>query len=217
MNWNRKLHKEDKGLLIIMGLSKKEETLVDFLMAFYKDRIQILKDIIYQNNPLSLRLIDWLVTNYSKKYNIIYPINKNGEDVMYFNIYLDYKNQLKAYSKKFFDPFCRQKRIIIDCETFLWKEYLEKESGSNVNVNVNVNVNENVNENNFVITTVGQLNFFRWFLENKIFEYAIANIKLIDFDMSSVFINKKKGKRIVLSQNAVKGVFTSSQVVTLKF
>ena len=206
-----------------MCLSKKEETLIEFLIFFYKDRIQILKDIIYQNSPLSLRLIDWLVTNYSKKYNIIYPINKNGEDVIYFNIYLDYKNQLKAYSKKFFDPFCRQKRIIIDCETFLWKEYSEKESESesesNVNVNVNVNVNENVNENvnNFVITTVGQLNFFRWFLENKIFEYAIANIKLIDFDMSSVFINKKKGKRIVLSQNAVKGVFTSSQNVTLKF
>ena len=74
-----------------MCLSKKEETLIEFLIFFYKDRIQILKDIIYQNSPLSLRLIDWLVTNYSKKYNIIYPINKNGEDVIYFNIYLDYK------------------------------------------------------------------------------------------------------------------------------
>jgi hypothetical protein len=202
-----------------MCLSKKEEILIEFLILFYKDRIEILKDIIYQNNPLSLRLIDWLVTNYSKKYNIIYPINKKGEDVIYFNIYLDYKNQLKAYSKKFFDPFCRQKRIIIDCETFLWKEYSEPDPDStNDSTNiVNVNVNVNVNKNNFVITTVGQLNFFRWFLENKIFEYAIANIKLIDFDMSSVFINKKKGKRIVLSQNAVKGVFTSSQVVTLKF
>jgi hypothetical protein len=194
-----------------MCLSKKEEILIEFLILFYKDRIEILKDIIYQNNPLSLRLIDWLVTNYSKKYNIIYPINKKGEDVIYFNIYLDYKNQLKAYSKKFFDPFCRQKRIIIDCETFLWKEYSEPDP---VSTNDSTNI---VNKNNFVITTVGQLNFFRWFLENKIFEYAIANIKLIDFDMSSVFINKKKGKRIVLSQNAVKGVFTSSQVVTLKF
>lgn len=190
-----------------MCLSKKEEILIEFLILFYKDRIEILKDIIYQNNPLSLRLIDWLVTNYSKKYNIIYPINKKGEDVIYFNIYLDYKNQLKAYSKKFFDPFCRQKRIIIDCESFLWKEYSEPDSDFTNNLIVN----------NFVITTVGQLNFFRWFLENKIFEYAIANIKLIDFDMSSVFINKKKGKRIVLSQNAVKGVFTSSQNVTLKF
>ena len=188
-----------------MVLSKKEETLVEFLILFYKDRIQILKDIIYQNNPLSLRLIDWLVTNYSKKYNIMYPLNKNNGDIQYFNIYLDYKNQLKAYSKKFFDPFCRQKRIIIDCETFLWKEHTDDID------------NQDKNSNNNIITTVGQLNFFRWFLENKIFDYAILNIKLIDFDMSSVFINKKKGKRIVLSQSAVKGVFTSPQNVVIKF
>jgi hypothetical protein len=197
-----------------MCLSKKEEILIEFLILFYKDRIQILKDIIYQNNPLSLRLIDWLVTNYSKKYNIIYPITKNNEDVIYFNIYLDYKNQLKAYSKKFFDPFCRQKRIIIDCESFLWKECPDSvDSVDSVDI-----VDSTIqNKKDYLITTVGQLNFFRWFLENKIFEYAISNIKLIDFDMSSVFINRKKGKRIVLSQNAVKGVFTSSQVVTLKF
>jgi hypothetical protein len=124
-----------------MCLSKKEEILIDFLILFYKDRIEILKDIIYQNNPLSLRLIDWLVTNYSKKYNIIYPINKKGEDVIYFNIYLDYKNQLKAYSKKFFDPFCRQKRIIIDCETFLWKEYSEPDP---VSTNDSTNIVENI-------------------------------------------------------------------------
>ena len=191
-----------------MVLSKKEETLVEFLILFYKDRIQILKDIIYQNNPLSLRLIDWLVTNYSKKYNIMYPLNKNNGDIQYFNIYLDYKNQLKAYSKKFFDPFCRQKRIIIDCETFLWKEHTDDIDNQDKNIN---------NNNNNIITTVGQLNFFRWFLENKIFDYAILNIKLIDFDMSSVFINKKKGKRIVLSQSAVKGVFTSPQNVVIKF
>ena len=186
-----------------MTLTLKEETILGFLLNFYKDKIEILKDIVYQNNPLSLRLIDWLVTNYSKKYNIIYPIVKNNGDITYFNIYLDYKNQLKAYSKKFFDPFCRQRRIIIDCNTFFVKEYNEDIL--------------NVDKNSYIVTTVGQLNFFRWFLENKIFDYAISNIKLIDFDMGTVITNKKKGKRIVLSQSAVKGVFTSSQVVTLKF
>jgi hypothetical protein len=186
-----------------MGLTLKEDILIGFLIDFYKDRMQILKDIVYQNNPLSLRLIDWLITNYSKKYNVIYPLVKNDEEISYFNIYLDYKNQLKAYSKKFFDPFCRQRRIIIDCKVFSWSEYTEDVI--------------NLDKNNYIVTTVGQLNFFRWFLENKIFEYAISNNKLIDFDMSNVLINKLKGKRIVLSQNAVKGVFTSPQNVTLKF
>lgn len=186
-----------------MTTTLKEETLLTFLLIFYKDKIQILKDIVYQNNPLSLRIIDWLVTNYSKKYNVIYPICKNNGDIIYFNIYLDYKNQLKAYSKKFFDPFCRQKRIIINCDKLTWENCLLDTS--------------KIDKNNYIVTTVGQLNFFKWFLENKIFDFAILNIKLIDFDMGSVFINKKKGKRLVLSENAVKGVFTSKQNVIIKF
>lgn len=182
-----------------MNFSLKEETLINFLLGFYKNKSELLKDIINQNTPLSLRLLDWLVTNYSKKYNIIYPLMYNGEK-MYFNIYLDYKNQLKAYSKKFFDPFCRQKRILINCNTFKWKEYVgEKITGD------------------YIVSTVGQLNFFRWFIENKIFEYAMANIKLIDADMNSTMYNKKKGSRVVLSPSAVKGIYTNNQEITIKF
>ncbi len=182
-----------------MNFSDKEETLINFLLHFYKNKIQLLKDIINQNTPLSLRLLDWLVTNYAKKYNIIYPLMYNGEKI-YFNIYLDYKNQLKAYSKKFFDPFCRQKRIYINCNTLKWREYN----------------NEKITDD-CIVSTVGQLNFFRWFIENKILDYAVTNIKLIDQDMINTMYNKKKGKRVVLSPSAVKGVYTNDQEITIKF
>ena len=82
-----------------MSFSFKEETLINFLINFYRNKIDLLKDIIYQHTPLSLRLLDWLVTNYSKKYNIIYPLVNCNNDTYYFNIYLDYKNQLKANAK----------------------------------------------------------------------------------------------------------------------
>ena len=84
-----------------MSFSSKEETLINFLLSYYKNKVKLLKDIINQNTPLSLRLLDWLVTNYAKKYNIIYPLQHSNGEVHYFNIYLDYKNQLKAYSKIF--------------------------------------------------------------------------------------------------------------------
>ena len=109
-----------------MDFTHKEETLINFLIGYYKNKMELLKDILNQNTPLSLRLLDWLVTNYAKKYNIIYPLYRENE-VIYFNIYLDYKNQLKAYSKKFFDPFCRQKRILINCNTLKWKELTDNE------------------------------------------------------------------------------------------
>ena len=184
-----------------MSFSTREETLVNFLITFYKNKMVFLKDIIYQNTPLSLRLLDWLVTNYSKKYNIIYPLHRSNGEITYFNIYLDYKNQLKAYSKKYFDPFCRQRRIVIDINTLRWTEYN----------------NDYITGVKDIVTTVGQLNFFRWVLENKIFDYALNNIKLIDSDMNTTLLNKRKDKRSVLSPSAVKGVYTNNYNVTIKF
>lgn len=184
-----------------MSFSNREETLVNFLLTYYRNKMSFLRDIVYQNTPLSLRLLDWLVTNYSKKYNIIYPLYKSNGDVIYFNIYLDYKNQLKAYSKKYFDPFCRQRRIVIDINTLKWKEY---------NPDIITGDKE-------IVTTVGQLNFFRWVIENKIYEYAINNISLIDSDMNTTLMNKRKDKRTVLSPSAVKGVYTNNYKVTIKF
>jgi len=58
--------------------------------------------IITGEDIISLRLIDWFVTNYSKKNNII--INK-------IRVYESYKLQLRGLSKKNFDPFCRGDRI----------------------------------------------------------------------------------------------------------
>ena len=80
--------------------------LLESLDMFYDThKLYELKNIL--NNPtISLRVIDWFVTNYSKKYNTEYTFNS-----MQLNVYISYKSQLKSYSKKFFDPFCRRNRI----------------------------------------------------------------------------------------------------------
>jgi len=183
-----------------MSFNCKEITLINFLIAFYKNRLELFSDIINQKTPLSLRLLDWLVTNYSKKYNITYPLKYNSETI-YFNIYIDYKNQLKAYSKKFFDPFCRQKRLVIDSNTFKWRTYTTEEDIAKKDI----------------VTTVGQLNFFRWFIENKVMDYALCNVELIDSDMMATVTSKKRGKRSVLSPSAMKGIYTNEYDITIKF
>ena len=183
-------------------VNSKSTLLLQFLFSFYKieKNMTIFYQIVSQNSVLSLRLLDWLITNYSKKYNIMYPIINKGEK-NYFNIYLSYKNQLKAYSKKYFDPFCRRDRIIINKETLNCEEYDDQE----------YNKQENI------VTTVGQLNFFKWFIENKVLDYSINNIKSIDDDMNMTLHAKKKYKRRELSESAVKGVFTSPARVAIKF
>ena len=186
----------------ISNMSSKNSLILESLMEYYSNNVQILTNIITQKNVLSLRILDWLVTNYSKKYNIVYPINKNNKNIN-FNIYLDYKNQLKAYSKKYFDPFCRRDRIIININSLTWKPYLEKQ--------------ENISDNE-LITTVGQLNFFRWFIENNVINYAIDNIEKIDKDMiDTLNQNKNSIKRKELSKNASKTVFTYKSQIIVNF
>jgi hypothetical protein len=73
-----------------------------------------------------------------------------------FKVYHRYKLQLKAYSKRKFDSFCRWERISIPFA-----------------------------ENSQMLTTIGQLNFFKWAIDNHILEYIEANYEDIEKDMNS--------------------------------
>lgn len=80
--------------------------LLESLNNYYDNtKLEYLKDIL-NSSSISLRVIDWFVTNYSKKFNTEYQLKSEQ-----LNVYISYKSQLKSYSKKFFDPFCRRNRI----------------------------------------------------------------------------------------------------------
>ena len=87
----------------------KPELVISSLQRFYSSHPEINKVITYLTGdaPLSLRIIDWFVTKYSRKNFVRYSLN--GQD---FLVYLSYKGQLKAYSKQYFDPNCRRERIM---------------------------------------------------------------------------------------------------------
>ena len=80
------------------------------LNDFYKDEnyINIVKSIINQENQISLRVLDWFITNYSKK-NTIYTKDTKNKII---NVYIQYKLMLKSFSKSKFDPFCRKNKIL---------------------------------------------------------------------------------------------------------
>jgi hypothetical protein len=84
----------------------------------------------------------------------------NGQE---FVVYMNYKNQLKAYSKKLFDPFCRRERISFQIpghEAFL--------------------------------TTVGKLNFFRWAIEKGILDYIKGHQPEIEKEMNAAMREQAK-------------------------
>ena len=84
-----------------------------FSNNYYKDK---LINLLRNEKNISLRSIDWFITNYSKKNNIYYYVYMTSDGTPSFdeknnilldnlNVYHSYKSQLKAYSKKKFDPF----------------------------------------------------------------------------------------------------------------
>lgn len=176
-----------------MEIINQENILNDKLNLFYSvfNNFKILHDI-YINPKISLRVIDWFVTNYSKKYNIIYTINLNDKEFK-FNVYTSYKSQLKSYSKKFFDPFCRRERI-----------------------------NITMNDSN-IVTTIGQLNFFKWAIDNKILDYINDKYGQIDKDMNTCMVihnNIKKNsnkKRKELSKSSFLGLNSHNSGIVLYF
>ena len=169
----------------------QNDLLLNNLMFFYKDPVNVEKmlNIINGASPISLRIVDWFATNYAKKYYTVYDIEKESGVCIRFKVYNDYKLKLKAYSKKRFDPFCRWERV-----TFPY------------------------DDKNYIQTTIGQLNFFKWAIENKVIDYIKTHYKEIDNDMNlrNSLGNKKriepseqlsdKKKRTELSLSAVKTI-----------
>ena len=129
------------------------------------NNIDKLLPIITSNSNISIRVLDWFVTNYSKKFNIIYKLSDTTiDDNHFFNVYLQYKCQLKSYKKKLFDPFCRKQRIVFYHDL-----------------------------NKCVLTTIGQLNFFKWAITYNILDYVEKNLQKITDDMiisNKIIINK---------------------------
>lgn len=125
-----------------------------------------LKEVVNGASKISLRILDWFVTHYAKKNQIVYFIddtknrysaNTANVSMRKFNVYLEYRAQLQSYTKLFFDSFRRHERItfVLDPSTM-----------------------------DTIETTVGQLNFFRWACRNHVIQYIYDNISAIEEAMA---------------------------------
>jgi phage tail protein X len=181
-----------------------EELLLNSLENYYTENPQKkeeLKNIVDGKHKLSLRLIDWLVTHYAKVHNIFYWIYKANEgiydkcpldmadskNVKKVNLYLDYRAQLKSYAKVNFDSFRRHNRISF-CINF--------------------------DKNEFIETTIGQLNFFRWAFSNNVIEYATQHYDKIYDHMIN---NNSYGKQKINGGNHSNIQDISKVMCTLRF
>lgn len=179
-----------------MSYTKQNDVLLNKLVQYYKHDKEIMNkmlNIINGESRISLRIVDWFATNYAKKHYTVYESKDNQR----FKVYVDYKLNLKAYSKRRFDPFCRWDRITVPYGP---EEYIQ--------------------------TTIGQLNFFKWALENNVIQYIENNYTDIEADMNSrnstskkkpIQTQKTRKKREELSISASKSIKREEVEIVVEF
>lgn len=177
----------------------KEEILLESLLRFYnKDSqyLNILTAISKQKTIISLREMDYTVTNYSHNNKIQYKL-KDGTT---FNMYSSYKCQLDGYSKKFFDPFCRRSRIFLDFDT-------------KTPINLNDDEIETYKQrDDGIVTTIGQLCFFKWAILNEVIDFCFKNKVKIDEEMEKIEYSKKNKKELGNEINKLKPTKENSNI-----
>lgn len=142
---------------------------------------KVLQRLVEGTYPVSLRVIDWFITHYSKMKNVIYWIDdRHGKlletmptvyhsQIRKVHLYYEYRAQLKAYTKLLFDPFRRHDRIsfIIEKTPVLTS----------------------------VETTAGQLNFFRWAIQTHVLDYIQLHLADIEEAMTQSQSQTQRKKR----------------------
>lgn len=153
-----------------INITSLENNIIKSFLQFYENNeyTDIFIYLTSNKSPISIRLVDHFITKYSKINKTTYKLKENNNE-QNFNVYTSYKQQLKTYQKKYFDPFSRGERI-----PFFINDIC-------------------------IITTISQLNFFKWFISKKIYEHVLNNQVVIDSDM-----NQKSRTNIKIKKSIIK-------------
>jgi hypothetical protein len=190
-----------------MNIESNDEVLLKSLLNFYENSnkeqnlLKILGAISGQKTIISLREMDFVVTKYSKRFKINYLLRKDNTQ---FNLYLEYKAQLRGHSKKRFDPFCRigdkkdstrLGRFFINYENHEI-EYLYGKTKKELD--------EYKKRTDGVVTNVGQMNFFKWAITNEVVDFCFKNKDNIIKEMDNEYKIKKSKKSKKINKKIIK-------------
>ena len=140
-------------------MNKTEQSMLPSLLKFFSDRanFEVLKEFkMTKHSKFSVGLLNWFNVNYSKEYGVEYTIETMGRKRSVY-VWQSYNAALSGYKKEYFDPFARGKNC--------GKEIAIEHNGEIVN------------------TTIRQLNYFRWAINNGVIDYVRKHVDEIYDDM----------------------------------
>ena len=207
MNCSRIQSKQDileKSLLEFFSIKENVDRIIPIISKMEKKKLS-------DKPEISLRILDWFITNYSKTHNVVYRLD-NGEP---FDVFRSYKSQLKVFSKKSFDPFCRVHK---DNTSTPQKPSRRRSNKSNIRTSKPIQLHYTTdfgdgNVMNTVDTMIGQLAFCRWAIQNKVLDYVKDHFDEINQDMNQ---HAKKKNRASVTLHTKKSSITATRTYTKK-
>jgi len=131
---------------------------------------RVLVPVARQLHATSLRLLDYTMTNWAKKTRIMAVVTTSSGERQPLNLFSHYKDWLRFYRRRGFDPFRRRERI-----------YFVAADGETLD------------------TTVAQLNFFYWAETRGILQYVREQKSLIEADMMRTLTESKRRRELLVA------------------
>ena len=141
-------------------MNKTEESMLPSLLKFFsaREHFDVLKEFkCSKQSKLSVGLLNWFNVNYSKEYGVEYNIETLGRKRSVY-VWQSYNAALSGYKKEYFDPFARGK----NCGKEIAIEF----------------------QGETLCTTIRQLNYFRWAINNGVINYVRSHVEEIYTDMT---------------------------------
>ena len=164
-------------------LTLRQQKLLEHLGPIYTKynlfRRVLIPLICNRGKPLSLRLLDWVVTSMSKTYRIGYIHESELEPGVecHVNIYNSYQTNLDMFKRKNFDPFRRRARVYFDVDDTRYE------------------------------TTPGQLQFVLWAFKYGVIDYCIKRSEWLSRVMLKSITKKNTQPTETTPTNPLYGIY----------
>lgn len=136
----------------------------------------VLLPVVTATWKISLRLLDWLVTNYTKRFPT-WIVNLKQPNSNAFNVNNEYLRMRAQWTRILFDPFRRQSRY--DNTIYFTINGLNYKS------------------------TVAQLNFIKWVVKTRVYDYAYRDKLVIRKHMKNAIERNKASRKLAKSLGLV--------------
>lgn len=188
--------------------STQHQWLLSNLLEFYQNReyLDIVKKIInreyviHKSKKLSIRIVNWFVTNYAKQHFTVYEIPVKSSDPVPRSV-TPVPNPVSNEELKTAPVVSDAKPDIKTERFFVWTSYKSTEDSYSKQMFDPYCRQDRIlipyDEQTRIETTIGQLHFFKWAILNNVIEYIIEHFDAIDRDMS-VRLNTVKRKETLV-------------------